>query len=121
MSGALLLLVLGIAVCAVSALLLHLAARKCRTAPPAAVWSGEGVATALSLGLVSVIVVGAALVIKGTVSLMPDPMAGIGLGLLIVACSIFGAVNIISRATRLADSKSSPLEERGRSSIKRAA
>lgn len=85
MGDGLLALVIGMAICAVSALLLLVAAKRCRTASPGSIWSSQGIATALSLGLVGLIVIGSAWTIKGTIQLASDPLTGVASGFVAVA------------------------------------
>lgn len=110
MTEALLLLVIGIAISAVSALLLHIAARKCRTAPPGSRWRSEAVATTLSLGLVALIVIAAAWTIKATIMMMPEAISGIALGMLVVLCSIFATLRVVGKLPGLADEAPETIE-----------
>lgn len=103
MTEALLSLLIGILISIASAVLLHIAARKCRTAPPSSAWRSESVATTLSLGLVALIVIGASWTIKGTILMMPEALSGIAVGMLLVAAAIFITLRTIGRMPSLAD------------------
>jgi len=103
MTEALLFLAIGIAIAIASALLLHVTARKCRTAPNASVWRTESLATLLSLGLVALIVISAALTIKATITIMPEAIGGIAVGMLAVLGSMFVTLRLAGRLPALAD------------------
>ncbi|MGE0769357.1 MAG: hypothetical protein AB7L90_23190 [Hyphomicrobiaceae bacterium] len=103
MTEALSFLVLGMAICAASALLLHIAARKCRTAAVGSAWGTEAVATGLSLGLVALIVVGTAWTMTATIMMMPEALSGIGVGMIVVLATIFATLRLVGRLPGLAD------------------
>ena len=90
-------LLTGIIVSILSSIALWYAARKCRVARPPSPWSSEGVATALSLALVGLVVIGGAWTIKGTLMLVPDAILGVGIGFLVVIAVMGVTMRILGR------------------------
>lgn len=122
MTEALIFLLMGVAIAMASALLLQVLARKCRLAPPGSAWQSESVATVLSLCVVALIVVSAALTIKATVMLLPDALSGIAVGLVAVVAVMFATIRIAGKLPSLADEGPETFSSQGGSvSVKRAA
>ena len=89
MTEAWLSLLVGVGISMISAALLWYCAKRCRLARPPSKWTSEGVATALSLALVGIIIIGGAWTIKGAMFLVPDAIGGVLVGFLIVIVAMF--------------------------------
>ncbi len=95
MTEAWLSLLIGIAISVASALFLWYCAKQCRLARPPSRWSSEGLATALSLGLVGLLVVGGAWTIKGAMFLVPDAIMGLVVGFVVVLVAVFVTLRVL--------------------------
>ncbi|MEZ5815573.1 MAG: hypothetical protein R3D44_00640 [Hyphomicrobiaceae bacterium] len=122
MTEAIFLLLIGIAISIGNAVLLWATARKCQAAKPPSKWATEGVATAVSLAIVGLIVVGAAWTIKGTVLLMPDAISGATVGIVVFSAVILITMRLLDRKSRRAvDATSTRVAENAPPAVKRAA
>jgi divalent metal cation (Fe/Co/Zn/Cd) transporter len=98
-------LLIGVGISVASAAILWFCAKQCRLARSPSIWAGEGLATTLSLALVSLIVVGGAWTIKGAMFLVPDAIVGLVVGFLIVIVAMFVTLRILGK---LPDDDSTP-------------
>lgn len=86
---------LGMAITVAGGGMLWYFARQCRAATPPSVWSQEWFATTLALVLVGVFVVGGAWVLKAMMLVIPDAIAAIATGFLVIAITILATIRVL--------------------------